>query len=123
MSTKPESSSSRTILGVLQRIAQVETPEHGQDTRKDVPMITKVTVKPNALMTAITLDVSCEQSQHAIVRLFSEEGKIVKMFSWYLIKGTNVTTIADIDSIHAGVFQLDIIDGDAELLYKTHIAK
>lgn len=86
-------------------------------------MITKVTVRPNAFVTAITLDVTCDQSQHTIVRMFSEDGKIIKMFSWYLVKGTNITTISDLNMLNEGIFYLDIIDTNAELLFKTSIKK
>ena len=86
-------------------------------------MITKVTVRPNAFVTAITLDVACDQSQHTIVRMFSEDGKIIKMFSWYLVKGTNITTISDLNMLNEGIFYLDIIDTNAELLFKTSIKK
>src|SRR5678815_2586787 len=50
-------------------------------------MITKVTVRPNPFYTVLTLDVACDSNRSIIVRMFNEAGKIVKMFSWYLVKG------------------------------------
>lgn len=110
---------------MLHRMAQMppDDTNHSNKMEANTSMITKVTVRPNAFATAITLDVSCDQSQHTIVRMFSEEGKIIKMFSWYLVKGTNITTIGDLNMPDEGVFHLDIIDTNAELLFKTHVKK
>jgi hypothetical protein len=86
-------------------------------------MITKVTVRPNPFYTVLTLDVTCEISRHIIVRMFNEEGKIVKMFSWYLVKGTNVTAINELGSLDNGSFVLDIIDSEGKVLFSSKITK
>ena len=86
-------------------------------------MITKVTAKPNPFFTSITLDVVCEQSRHTIVRMFDMNDRIVKMFSWYLVKGTNVTTINELNSLGGGTYSVDIIDSDAKVLYATKLRK
>src|SRR4029079_8688784 len=75
-------------------------------------MITKVTVRPNPFHTVLTLDVSCESNRNIIVRMFDERGKIVKMFSWYLVKGTNVTAINELGNLSNGMFLIDIIDNE-----------
>lgn len=90
---------------------------------KPTPMITKVTAKPNPFSTTITLDVMCDQNRHVIVRMFDEEGKIVKMFGWYLVKGTNVTAINELRHISDGSFILDIVDHDGNTLFSTTITK
>lgn len=87
------------------------------------PMITKVTVRPNPFHTVLTLDVSCESNRNIIVRMFSGEGRIVKMFSWYLVKGTNVTAINDLSNLGKGLFVIDIIDNEGKVLYTTKITK
>jgi hypothetical protein len=86
-------------------------------------MITKVTARPNPFFTSITLDVVCEQSRHTIVRMFDMDNRIVKMFSWYLVKGTNVTTINELNSLSGGTYFVDLIDSEARVLYATHLRK
>jgi hypothetical protein len=86
-------------------------------------MITKVTVRPNPFYTVLTLDVFCEQNRNIIVRMFNEEGKIVKMFSWYLVKGTNVTAINELGNLENGKFVIDIIDNEGTVMFSTRLTK
>ena len=86
-------------------------------------MITKVTTRPNPFQTSITLDVTCMQSKHVIVRMFDEEDRILKMFSWFLVKGINVTAINDVKELLAGSYYLDIVDLDGDVLYSTKLVK
>ena len=86
-------------------------------------MITKVTVRPNPFYTVLTLDVACDSNRSIIVRMFNEAGKIVKMFSWYLVKGTNVTSINELSNLEKGLFLLDIIDNEGTVLFSSRITK
>ncbi len=86
-------------------------------------MITKVTVKPNPFHTVLTLDVACETNRNIIVRMFNADGRIVKMFSWYLVKGTNVTAINDLNNLEPGLFLVDIIDNEGRVLFSTKLTK
>ena len=86
-------------------------------------MITKVTVRPNPFYTVLTLDVACDTNRSIIVRMFNEAGKIVKMFSWYLVKGTNVTSINELSNLENGLFLLDIIDNEGMVLFSSKIKK
>ena len=86
-------------------------------------MITKVTVRPNPFHTVLTLDVSCETNRNIIVRMFNEDGRIVKMFSWYLVKGTNVTAINELSDLESGLFLVDIIDNEGRVLFSTKLTK
>ena len=86
-------------------------------------MITKVTVRPNPFYTVLTLDVACDSNRSIIVRMFNEAGKIVKMFSWYLVKGTNVTSINELSNLENGLFLLDIIDNEGSVLFSSRIKK
>ena len=65
----------------------------------------------------------CEQSRHTIVRMFNMDNKIVKMFSWYLVKGTNITTINELNSLNGGTYFVDIIDTEGVVLYGTRLIK
>jgi hypothetical protein len=95
----------------------------GSEPQKNTFMITRVTARPNPFFTTITLDVVCEQSRHTIVRMFDMDNRIVKMFSWYLVKGTNVTTINELNSLSGGTYFVDIIDSEANVLYATKLRK
>ena len=86
-------------------------------------MITKVTVRPNPFNTVLTLDVACDSNRNIIVRMFSEEGRIVKMFSWYLVKGTNVTAINELGNLSHGLFLIDIIDNEGTVLFSSKLEK
>lgn len=86
-------------------------------------MITKVTVRPNPFYTVLTMDVYCENNRNIIVRMFNADGRIVKMFSWYLVKGTNVTAINELGNLDNGLFLLDIIDNEGNVLFSTRLTK
>lgn len=106
------------ILGSTHAVAGAQTSSVNKN-----PMITKVTVRPNPFHTVLTLDISCETNRNIIVRMFSEEGKIVKMFSWYLVKGTNVTAINELGNLSNGLFVIDIIDNEGNVLFSSKIVK
>lgn len=86
-------------------------------------MITKVTVRPNPFYTVLTLDVACDSNRNIIVRMFNGDGRIVKMFSWYLVKGTNVTAINELGNLNNGIFLLDIIDNEGAVLFSSKLTK
>ena len=112
---------------MFSRILQTDRQEDvdGAETLpvKTNTMITKVTVRPNPFYTVLTLDVTCETNRNIIVRMFNEDGKIVKMFSWYLVKGTNVTAINELNNLENGLFVLDIIDNEGKVLFSTKLTK
>lgn len=122
-----EDKSRLSIRQKLYRILQVDQNDTGTtlkpDTLNEAIMITRVVTRPNPFVTSITLDVTCVQSKHVIVRMFDGEEKIVKMFSWFLVKGINVTTISEMGGLQAGSYSLDIIDLDGEILFTTKLVK
>jgi hypothetical protein len=112
----------------LNRILQIDqNGPSGNDGVSEVPnseiMIPKVVVRPNPFFTSITLDVTCAQGKHVIVRMFDEDDRIVKMFSWFLVKGINITNISEVQFLPSGVYSLDIVDLEGDVLYSTHISK
>jgi hypothetical protein len=112
----------------LNRLLQIDqTEDAGNASTSEVPnsenMIPKVVVRPNPFFTSITLDVTCAQGKHVIVRMFDEDDKIVKMFSWFLVKGINITNISEVEFLPTGVYSLDIVDLEGDVLYSTHISK
>lgn len=115
----PDKTGSEIDLSPLAIAAEVIISE----PEKTALMITRVIAKPNPFFTSITLDVMCEQSRHTIVRMFDMDNRIVKMFSWYLVKGTNVTTINELNSLSGGTYFVDMIDSEARVLYATKLQK
>jgi hypothetical protein len=115
-----------SIRQKLNRILQIDQPGsmgNKSDLTNSEIMIPKVIVRPNPFFTSITLDVTCVQGKHVIVRMFDEEEKIVKMFSWFLVKGINITNIGEVELLPSGVYALDIVDLEGDILYSTQIAK
>ena len=108
---------------ILQVDQAVQTNEPSAGNTNIGFMITKVVARPNPFFTSITLDVACIQSKHIIVRMFDEDERIIKMFSWFLVKGINVTTISEVGALTAGAYSLDIVDLDGDLLYTTQLTK
>ena len=108
---------------LLNRILRDSTPQVPGNAVNKPLMITKVTVRPNPFHTVLTLDVSCESNRNIIVRMFNETGKIVKMFSWYLVKGTNVTAINELGNLSSGMFLIDIIDNEGTVLLSEKLTK
>lgn len=112
---------------LFNRILKIENVTDDAGTAREpinkYTMITKVTVRPNPFHTVLTMDVTCESNRNIIVRMFSEAGKIVKMFSWYLVRGTNVTAINELGSLSAGTYVLDIIDNEGAVLFSSRITK
>jgi hypothetical protein len=120
------STSAASIRQKLNRILQIDqtgVDNATPDTSNPDIMIPKVIVRPNPFFTSITLDVTCSQGKHVIVRMFNDEEKIVKMFSWFLVKGINITNIGEVDLLPHGNYSLDIIDLEGEILYATQLAK
>lgn len=113
----------RQLNRLLQEAPVGSTANNTHNQEKKNIVITKVLVRPNPFFTAITLDVTSEQSRHTIVRMYDTEGHIVKMFSWFLVKGTNVTSINEINSLTEGKYHLDMIDNEGKLLYSTNVTK
>jgi len=122
-----EEKSKMSIRQKLNRILQVDQAVQTVDVTAEKInkgfMITKVVARPNPFFTSITLDVACIHSKHVIVRMFDEDERIIKMFSWFLVKGINVTTISEVGALTIGMYSLDIVDLDGDLLYNTQLTK
>ena len=118
---------SLSVRQKLSRILQVDQPVQSESATAGTTnkgfMITKVVARPNPFFTSITLDVACIHSKHVRVRMFDEEERIIKMFSWFLVKGINVTTINEVGALTIGAYNLDIVDLDGDMLYSTQLTK
>jgi hypothetical protein len=108
----------------LSRISQTDL----QNSVQDIPeengnMITKVIIRLNPFETFIALEVTCVQSKNIIIRMTDAQDRIVKMFSWFIVKGDNVTTFNEMGSLAPGVYSLDVMDLEGELLFSTEVVK
>ncbi len=86
-------------------------------------LFTKVNMRPNPFFTSVTLEVTSGQNKQVIVRMMNHEGQIVKLFGWYLLKGTNVTTMNELNNLHNGAYIMDILDNGGEMLFTTQLNK
>jgi hypothetical protein len=122
-----EKGSVSSIRQKLSRLLQLDQPVTTGDTAAQIPnaaiMMLKVIVRPNPFFTSITIDVTCVQGKHVIVRMFDDDEKIVKMFSWFLVKGINITNIGEVEFLPSGSYALDIVDLEGDVLYSTHLTK
>lgn len=123
MITRDTTSRSKMFSRILQTEEQKDVAGKEPLPVKTNAMITKVTVRPNPFYTVLTLDVTCQTNRNIIVRMFNEDGRIVKMFSWYLVKGTNVTAINELGNLENGLFLLDIIDNEGTVLFSSKLTK
>jgi hypothetical protein len=119
----PGETSIRRRLNRILQMDQTNVENPTSDPSNAAIMIPKVIVRPNPFFTSITLDVTCSAGKHVIVRMFNEEEKIVKMFSWFLVKGINITNIGETEMLPPGSYSLDIIDLEGEILYSTQLSK
>ena len=122
MSNNKTASRSEMLKRILKTDEQSNVSNDPLPVKTNI-MITKVTVRPNPFYTVLTLDVYCESNKNIIVRMFNADGRIVKMFSWYLVKGTNVTAINELGNLENGLFLLDIIDNEGNVLFSTRLTK
>lgn len=117
LANQPLNDQQERLLAEAQQFMHLNNP----GPVKNNAMITNVTVRPNAEFSSMTIDVTCEHSRHSIVRLFNPANRIIKMFSWFLIKGTNITTLSEINGSLPGEYKLDIIDSEGKLLYAVSV--
>jgi len=101
---------------------QINNPETNPVMQTE-QLFTKVNMRPNPFFTSVTLEVTSGQNKQVIVRMMNHEGQIVKLFGWYLLKGTNVTTMNELNGLHNGAYVMDILDNGGEMLFTTQLNK
>ena len=102
---------------------QFNQPEPNPETMETAQLFTKVNLRPNPFFTSITLEVTSGQNRQVIVRMSDNTGQIMKLFGWYLLKGTNVTTMNELNSFQVGAYLVDILDNGGELLFTAQLNK
>ena len=86
-------------------------------------MSTQVTIFPNPFLSSLSFEVIVENNASAIIQMLDQHLKIIKMLSWNLKKGTNKTSIDDLDDLPAGNYYVDIKNMDGKNLFATKIVK
>lgn len=118
----------RKVPGLIARLGSMGTqkinnPEKPLENMKTEHLFTKVNVRPNPFFTSITLEITCEQNKQVVVRMANEDGRIIKLFGWYLLKGTNVTTITELSSLHKEEYAVDVLDNDGMTVFNVRLNK
>jgi hypothetical protein len=116
------------IPGMISRLSDAGTKETpitkpNLENMQTETIFTKVNLRPNPFSTSVTLEVTSGQNKQVIVRMTNTDGQIIKLFSWYLLKGTNVTTITELMPVHNGAYSLHILDSNGELLHASSLNK
>ena len=78
---------------------------------------------PNPFKDTLSFEVEVENNISTIVTIFDESGKIIKLLSWNLKKGTNKTTLSDLDSVASGPYAMEIRDMKGNTLFNTTLTK
>ncbi len=86
-------------------------------------MSTQVSIFPNPFLSSLSFEVIVENNASTIVQMLDKKLKIIKMLKWNLKKGTNKTSIDDLETLPAGDYFVDIKNMDGKNLFATKIVK
>jgi len=78
---------------------------------------------PNPFKDTLSFEVEVDNNISTIVTIFDESGKIIKLLSWNLKKGTNKTTLSDLEHVASGAFTLEIKDMKGYVMFSTILTK
>lgn len=82
-----------------------------------------VNTRPNPFTSNIIVEITSEQPAHCIVRLYDHRGKFIRVISWDMAKGRNITMFRDLDDLEDGTYILDAVNTLGDTLYKADLAK
>jgi|ADGO01.1.fsa_nt_gi hypothetical protein len=82
-----------------------------------------VNTRPNPFTSNIIVEIVNEQPAHAIVRLYRQDGKFIRIISWDMAKGRNITMFRDLEDLDDGTYVLDAVDALGNVLHKTDLIK
>ena len=86
-------------------------------------MISNVKISPNPFVSSLLLEVIVESNTSTIVRMLDDQQKIIKMMNWALKKGTNTTSVEDLESLPSGSYYLDIKNMDGQKVFEARLQK
>jgi hypothetical protein len=82
-----------------------------------------VNTRPNPFTSNIIMEVVSEQPAHVIVRLYNHHGRFIRIISWDMAKGRNITMFRDLEELEDGTYILDAVDSMGITLYKADLIK
>lgn len=80
-----------------------------------------VKVTNDQLSSSIILDITSPDNRNTIVRMMNRERQIIKIYSWYLMKGRNITTIKNYDQLDTGSYSLQIMKIGGDIIFSGRI--
>lgn len=86
-------------------------------------MIQKLTAYPNPFVNNVTIEVSTDKEDHVILRLRERKGKIVRMFSWNLMEGSNLCSLNDLHDLVNGDYILDAVNEDGIVMGNAKVMR
>jgi hypothetical protein len=69
----------------------------------------------------LNLRILSDSNRYVIVRVFNEEVKMVKTFSWYVWKGENNKVINQDGNLEEKWVMLDVVDFEGSVLFSSKI--
>ncbi|MFM9911650.1 MAG: hypothetical protein ACKVOW_20180 [Chitinophagaceae bacterium] len=104
-------------------LRQINSIEMNLDKMNVEKIFTKVEMRPNPFSASITLEIASIQNKQVVVKMINGQGRICKLFGWYLLTGTNVTTLNELGSLQTGEYKIDILDNSGSTLLNVRLEK
>ena len=86
-------------------------------------MINKLTAYPNPFVNSITIEISTDRDDHVIIRMRERKGKILRMFSWHLLEGSNLCSLNDLHDLLEGDYILDAVNEEGIVLGNAKVLR
>lgn len=82
-----------------------------------------VTTRPNPFTSNVIIEIVAEDSLHVIVRLYDRYSRFIRIISWDMAKGRNITMLRDLEGLQDGTYMLDAVDASGTILYHHDLIK
>ncbi len=86
-------------------------------------MIANLTLSSFLSSWVLNLHIQSDSNRYVVVRLFSQETRVVRSFSWYIWQGENNKVINDDGFVEDKWALLDVIDFSGSILYSAPIRR
>ena len=84
-------------------------------------MIASLTLSSFLTYSFLNLHIFSDSNRHVIVRLYNDQIKMVKTFSWYVWRGENNKVINQEGTFDENWVLLDVIDLEGSVLFSSRI--
>ena len=82
-----------------------------------------VNTRPNPFTSNVIVEIVSELQAHVIVRMYDHSGRFIRIISWDMAKGRNITMLRDLEDLEDGTYVLDAVDASGNTLYKHELVK